>query len=413
MGMNGVVMKITKDRIVILCEDGSFRNIAFADRSVALGERIEVPAASAAPSRVQSRFAAFKRIAESLMKLTFLQRLKAGGMTPLKRGFIGASAAAVFMLVVGLAFILRPDAVSAEPVALVAVDINPSIELYVDADGKVNKAALVNDDAKWLIGEDELRGEDLYLALERIIKKAEEQGYLNTQTEKTFVLLSVIDLGKTAFQVDTAKIAMPSDQYSVQLYYVDQQEREKAQETGLTVNKYVVMEQAKELGVELDAEQLKTHSVVNALSSVGVSPKEFFKENKASDKYKQKQDKVEVKQTISATNDPNSGNPKHDEKSGGNANGQRDDKQQGQNDDKKGDKQTGKQSDEKNSNNNGQDKNKDSEKDKKYGDINKNDSDRNKSRDNERDHNRNNDRNDGGKGGNKDDQQNGSDKHGD
>jgi len=344
--MYGIVMKQTEDRIVILCEDGSFRNIAAAGRHITLGERIEVPDAQTAPAKAGNRLAALRgRLANGLAAFR-------------GRAAFTAAAAALFIVVMGLTFLLKTTGVYADPVALVAVDINPSVELYVDARGKINKAALMNDDAKLLVGEDDLKGEDLYEALQRIIRLAEEQGYLNAESEKTFVLLSVLDLGSSSFEVDKARIKLPNEKYSVELYYVDEEERDTAQKRGLTVNKYIVAEQAKEMGVELNEEQLKSHSVVTVLSNAGVSPKKFFEDTQASDKHKPKNKIKSDKDTAKSDqkkdeDDPqkdddkyNQNGNKNDDKSNGKNNGQKDDKSTVKwDDDNKNNRQTNGKSD--------------------------------------------------------------------
>lgn len=67
-----------------------------------------------------------------------------------------------------------------EKTASVNVDINPSIELIVDKDGKVTAVRGVNDDGVLLVyGEEGIVGEDLEKAIEKVTSLAIEYGYLN------------------------------------------------------------------------------------------------------------------------------------------------------------------------------------------------------------------------------------------
>lgn len=49
--MHGVVMKITEKCIVVLCEDGTFRNLPHLPDMPQLGDRIPVEAARSVPAR--------------------------------------------------------------------------------------------------------------------------------------------------------------------------------------------------------------------------------------------------------------------------------------------------------------------------------------------------------------------------
>lgn len=252
--MRGVVMKMTENQIVVLCEDGKFRNIAHRNPMPELGETIVIPE-------------------------RYLQQPKRPAAARNLFGRRIAAIAASLLLLIGATFLLRalgvftPDHAAA---AIVAIDINPSVELWVDEAGTVKRVSLVNDDAEWLLEKKELIGLSVYEATQAIIAKAREQGYLDPQTEHKYVLVSVVDLGKSAFTVDEQKLIASDQDVKVQVYNVSSAEKEKARETGLTVNKYIVYEQAKQMGVDLDVKELHSHSFVTALSEAGMNPQTFF-----------------------------------------------------------------------------------------------------------------------------------------
>jgi len=284
-------MKITAQSIVILCEDGSFRNVPSTAMQVRLGERVQVPEAQQqAPAAAGGREDGLRRLSSGGRRIVASIRSKAvsaaRGLS--KRPVAGIAAAVLFMLVIGLTFVIRSATVSAEPAAMIAIDINPSLELTVDAKGKVKQISLINDDAKWLAGIEQVRGKDMYDALREIIAQAEYEGYLNAATEKTFVLLSVLGLSDPSFEVDPAKIKMPNENYKVELYYLNEADRQNATDEGLTMNKYVVYEQAKQMGVDLNKEELRTQSVVSTLTNAGISPQQFFKEKSSKSDKKSK-----------------------------------------------------------------------------------------------------------------------------
>ncbi|MBU5442041.1 anti-sigma factor domain-containing protein [Paenibacillus sp. MSJ-34] len=252
--MRGVVMKMTENQIVVLCDDGKFRNIAHRNPMPELGETIDIPE-------------------------RYLQQPKRPAAARNLLGRRIATIAASLLLLIGATFLLRalgvftPDHAAA---AMIAIDINPSVELWVNDAGTVKQVSLVNDDAEWLLRKKELIGLSVYEATQAIIAKAREQGYLDPLTEHKYVLVSVVDLGKSAFTVDEQKLIASDQDVKVQVYNVSLTEKEKAQETGLTVNKYIIYEQAKQMGVDLDVEELHSRSFVTALSEAGMNPQTFF-----------------------------------------------------------------------------------------------------------------------------------------
>ncbi|WP_028986310.1 anti-sigma-I factor RsgI family protein [Thermicanus aegyptius] len=248
--MHGTVMKITEQCIVVLCEDGKFRNLPHPPVMPKLGEIIPVPDA------------------EITIKRNRWQRFKKYGMI-----------AAAFLFLIGITILVKLMEISSQPVALVAIDINPGFELFVDGKGKVEKAVPVNDDAKWIMSEEQLIGKEFYTAVRFIVKKAEERGFLDTQTDKRWIWISVVDFGKAAFDVDTKKIIAGDQDYKIKMFDANEHQMEQAKKARLTLNKYIVYEQAKRKGIELSVEELRTHSIVSSLIRAGIPPEQFFEKN--------------------------------------------------------------------------------------------------------------------------------------
>src|SRR5262249_32450640 len=97
-----------------------------------------------------------------------------------KRAFLsaGVSAAALLLLVWGLwAFALRPPQV----VAYVTMDVNPSVEMGLDAKEKVRKLRAVNEDAKPIIAGLIYRGKDVETVTEEIAEKLVAAHILNVE----------------------------------------------------------------------------------------------------------------------------------------------------------------------------------------------------------------------------------------
>lgn len=253
--VRGVVMKITKNCIVVLCDDGKFRNLPLSPDLPTLGQSIDIP---------------------DMAKISKQQP---------KRSMFGrrwiVAAAASLLLLIGLSMGIRAIPGMSEPVALVAVDINPSIELLIDKKGKVDQVTLVNEDAKRLIEQKELIDQPFYKAVQAIVAKAKTQGYLDVNTNKKYVYLSVVDLDdrkQTAFDLDVEKLSETVKEFDFEVYHADQQKRQQARKMGLTLNKYIVYKQAQKKGITLNVEELRNHSIESSLTDAGMSPQTIFDE---------------------------------------------------------------------------------------------------------------------------------------
>lgn len=73
---------------------------------------------------------------------------------------------------------------SKDPVAVVQMDVNPSISLVVDEDNKVLSVYGENDEGKMIISDEEIVGLKLSVALDKIIKIEVETGYIVKENDE-------------------------------------------------------------------------------------------------------------------------------------------------------------------------------------------------------------------------------------
>ena len=243
-------MKITESCIVVLCENGKFLNFPHQPVMPRLGDNIPI---------------------DLLQKAGQHQRIS----WLMKKKWIFAAS---ILLLVSAAFFLKSVYGPVQSVALVAIDINPSMELIINKKGNVEKVNLINEDARLMISEQELQGREFYQATQLIIAKAEEQGYLDQETEKKQIWVSVVNFGNEDFQIEPQKMNTSDKKYELELHTANEQQVKKAKEASLTINKLVVYEQAKEKGLDLDIEQLRTDSIASTLKSVGVDSAQLFEQ---------------------------------------------------------------------------------------------------------------------------------------
>ncbi|MCL5676540.1 MAG: anti-sigma factor domain-containing protein, partial [Firmicutes bacterium] len=163
-GQRGLVLELEKGLAVVLTPDGQYRRIA-AGREWELGQEVQFEATVAAlPQALPQR-----------------PRLHPAWL-----------AAAVVLLALLVPGTLSVRSLLSRPAlaAYVAVDINPSLELQVDAGGKVLAAQAVNDDAVPLLQALSLKGLPLDQAVRAITEKAVAAGYLS-QSNDNMVLITV------------------------------------------------------------------------------------------------------------------------------------------------------------------------------------------------------------------------------
>ena len=97
------------------------------------------------------------------------------------------SCAAAFILLVG-GFTVWNN-INAKVLAVVDIDVNPSIELSINGKEKVVEATAVNEDGKAILDDMDLKGSDVKTACNAIVGSMLTKGYLNDKSNS--ILLSV------------------------------------------------------------------------------------------------------------------------------------------------------------------------------------------------------------------------------
>ena len=127
--------------------------------------------------------------------LSDCKKLK-GRVTPMKKknylkSIIAAAAAVVFVLagVIGFGTYQKANKV----VSTVALDVNPGIEITVNAKEKVLNVKAMNDDAKKVIGDMNFKGSDLDVAVNALIGSMLRCGYLSEITNSILVSVDSSD----------------------------------------------------------------------------------------------------------------------------------------------------------------------------------------------------------------------------
>ncbi len=180
-----------------------------------------------------------------------------------------AVAAAVFVIaIVGLYF-ASPAGDKAEN-SIVAIDVNPSLEIEVDPRGRVDDVNALNEDAIRVIGDMELDGTKLDVALNAIIGSMLVHGYISA--EKNSILISVdAENSERAAELQasiSAEISTYLDNKNIEASVITQSfERDEPSEGGISsakralVNKIVSAGLCHKNGTAYTVDQLAPLSV--------------------------------------------------------------------------------------------------------------------------------------------------------
>ncbi len=248
----GLVLEMGKGLAVVLTPDGQYRRVP-AGRDWEMGQEVQFESTVVAP-------AARRRVAPA---------------------WLVAAAVVLLALVVPGTLSVQSLFGGQALAAYVAVDINPSLELQVDARGNVLEAQAVNDDAAAFLQQLSLKGLSLQQALQQITEKAIGAGYLSA-TNDNMVLITVtpgaahkplpeavqrqVQASQQAAVAVLNRRGLPNQ---VESLAAPAEVRESARREGVPTGKLMVASEAARQGVVLSKEQLKNEPLARALEQVG------------------------------------------------------------------------------------------------------------------------------------------------
>lgn len=223
--MRGVVMSVKGDQAVLLTKGGDFRQVR--NRGYSVGDRIKI---------VSTR--------------SYIAR-------------IGSIAAAVAVFAVG--------GISSYyiPASYVSVDINPSFIMTLNVYNKVIDIEPLNDEAKQLLEERDVKGMDINDSIDALIDSSEHRGYVDTNGDE--VIISVVP----GFRDPQIEDRNKSDNISYAVSKSDKSKLDSAREMGVTIPKAdAIAEYTATFGGSYaeNAAQLEDKSVKEIRQAVEESP---------------------------------------------------------------------------------------------------------------------------------------------
>ena len=155
-------------------------------------------------------------------------------------------------------------------VAMLSVDINPSLEIALDKGAHIVSAKAKNEDALKLLQGVNLKGQTLTIAMNRLVSRAVELHFLNEERKWIVLGLSEGSAGKTSKQSDFAGVdsqALQSELNEVAatkglglqvvMFKLTSQEGLEAQKAGLSLGEYALWQTAEKAGHSVPPQTLR------------------------------------------------------------------------------------------------------------------------------------------------------------
>lgn len=203
------------------------------------------------------------------------------------------------------------------PYSYVSVDMNPSLELYVNRFERVIEVHAFNDEALQIIKSSEgIKNKNVSVALEKILGNAEEAGYLKKDVGNSLmIVVSSKNKKEEAVLIDkmsktsTAVLSNISSDYEIILEKTQVESYKKAKEKNISPGKVMLANRFKEAKPEIDEEKVRNMPLQQAIKQIEEE------EDKKVDKVdKEDNDKVEPSKAITTLDEKPKEMPKEKSK---------------------------------------------------------------------------------------------------
>ena len=261
--MTGLVMQINRKTLIILTKEGEFKEVPLPGKIPRVGEEVSV----------------FER----------------------PRWTWSVAAAIIFFFLSG---ILGTWALTPDPVACLALDINPSLEIFAGFGEQVIAVRTLNSDAEKIVKDLPLKGTNIYDSLEKIIDRSITLGYVNPEKQNLIAAtIIVIDKEKSKLEKERVEKVITDELYNKEITadlgvnVVSPEVMKQAKAEKLSINKFLVVNKAKVKGKPLDPGVIKKNSIRETLKNSGLKLEDVFSEVRNSQDMKApkgKNDKLKV-----------------------------------------------------------------------------------------------------------------------
>lgn len=161
------------------------------------------------------------------------------------------------------------------PVSYLSLDINPSVELGINAFGRVVKAEGYNNDGKNILNGINVKGSDVTTAVDTLVKSAVKNGYIAEDGSSVISLTSETDDKNTATNLETeaetgAKEALitSGEKAEVLKDNVALARRDEARKLGITPGKLNLIQKLQKVDKAATVDQYKDATVKDIMKAI-------------------------------------------------------------------------------------------------------------------------------------------------
>lgn len=268
----GIVMRTSKKTTVILTEKGDFLEVPTPKALPKVGDTIQV---DLKPKQTPLHYRSWSKYTASAAALLL-----------------------VISLTVFYVFALPNMAVASVALDMDQSNVDKSIELLVNKDGKVIEVVIEVRDMNgrtYTLDKRTLTGKDAYQAVDLIIESAAKQG--NLKESDNLVFARIIPLSKwmdSNLDRETLKNSIQNEMLRLNLHgnlvvgESDEKVRQEALDHGMSVNNHLIYERCQEKGIDLPPEAIQGGNLQKALSDAQTNVMSLFPEESIEIKSPQK-----------------------------------------------------------------------------------------------------------------------------
>lgn len=252
MERTGMVVKVLGDSCILLTSEGEYKKIPLP-----VGDKIRI-----------GQIIKHQEIKRSFFYLRYF----------------AAAASILLVILLGQFYLGR-----AQPaVAFVTIDINPSIELAVLADGTVASARGLNSDGTMILEKIQVQGINVHEAVKLIVDQAvTDQFLVPHEDENNIVLVTLTASGaeELVFDVESIyeSVKKPVEAKALKTEVivepVETAVRQEAEKAGISAGRYLVLQKTAQKGVVFDVGEMKSINLGRLEKEKQISINELLRES--------------------------------------------------------------------------------------------------------------------------------------
>jgi septum formation inhibitor MinC len=215
-----------------------------------------------------------------------LQNVNVGETIELNENFLGFKSTAKILIAASILLALIFTIInfkSAEVYAYVYIDINPSIEISIDKNGKIINALPLNEDGKKILDKFPYKGLDITTFINQTVEESQKLGFLKKDDTVIITTVPIKNSPLINEQVEKAVKNVKKIDTNIQIETLksDETQREEAKKEKTSPGRLILWEKAKSEGINIPKDKLNSPEFFKELKQAYTKIKEKDEQTKA------------------------------------------------------------------------------------------------------------------------------------